>query len=447
MAANLRQQVLAQVVAEAEGIIRRNSLMTPTTTRPYARTPSELVNIHPVQSGIPPLDHQSGAHSAHDFSGSECSNSISDIYDLYAQLECEPASPRITSPNFLRLRAINDSQPRSATFPLCSPRPPTRANSVVKTEETSAEEAFYGATSLLYLAHHAVGLEATVTVDDRWPVAGGGNANIWRGKVFLPNGSKIRVAIKVLRETETATTDVIARRLRREARVWSKLKHRNVLPFIGVCYDLMPARGMPRPALIAPFCKSGNVINFLRKHSDIDYFDRSQIVLGVASGLQYLHAHRVVHGDLTCSNILIDKQGVPSICDFGISKILDSPGFTTRPSGTPQYMAPELFSVFYEDGRAVYGAATATYESDVYAFGLVALQILTSMSLKNRPAQYFIPGMAVELLRPQYSDYVGLPFLPKPVWNTLDLCWAPLPEMRPEISDVRERFQFVTCPV
>ncbi|KAJ7790298.1 hypothetical protein B0H14DRAFT_2396564, partial [Mycena olivaceomarginata] len=49
-------------------------------------------------------------------------------------------------------------------------------------------------------------------------------------------------------------------------------------------------------------------------------------VLGVASGLQFLHDNQVVHGDLK-QNVLVNKRGVPCICDFGISKILSHRGY------------------------------------------------------------------------------------------------------------------------
>ncbi|KAJ7048293.1 kinase-like domain-containing protein [Mycena amicta] len=300
-------------------------------------------------------------------------------------------------------------------------------------EETSAEETFYGADSLSYLHAQAA---AVITPDGHhpWPIACGGNANIYRGKLTLANGHSIRVAIKMLRETHSTTKEDVDRRLDREVRVWNTLQHRNVLPFIGVCHDFL---GAPCPALIAPFCKSGNVGTYLENNPAAD---RNELVLGVGSGLQFLHAQGVVHGDLSLANVLVDKQGVACICDFGISKILGCKGFTTRPSGTPQYLAPELFFVIHDDGSMGRPSPT-TQESDVYAFALVALQILTSAPIKPSPETRPFTRADLEALRPRFSDYLGLPILiTTDVWRILDECWAFEPETRPSISEVLDRF-------
>ncbi|KAJ7305451.1 kinase-like domain-containing protein, partial [Mycena albidolilacea] len=119
----------------------------------------------------------------------------------------------------------------------------------------------------------------------------------------------------------------------REVEIWRDLKHQNILPFIGVCEDLAPL-----PVLISPFCKFGHISNYLKKNPGVH--KKELVLLGVGSGLQFLHDNQVVHGDLkvasgiplcptayidiacTWQNVLVNKRGVPCICDFGISKIL-----------------------------------------------------------------------------------------------------------------------------
>ncbi|KAJ7048291.1 kinase-like domain-containing protein [Mycena amicta] len=346
-------------------------------------------------------------------------------------------------PGSIRKRVIVPQQGTVQLFGKYAPAPGTRsraqssAGRVQRTssksgEETSAEETFYGADSLSYLHAQAA---AVITPDGHhpWPIASGGNANIYRGKLTLPNGRSIRVAIKMLRETHSTTKEDVDRRLGREVRVWNTLQHRNVLPFIGVCHDIP---GAPCPALIAPFCKSGNVGTYLENNPDAD---RNELVLGVGSGLQFLHAKGVVHGDLSLANVLIDKQGVACICDFGISKILGCKGFTTRPSGTPQYSAPELFFVIHDDSSMGRPSPT-TQQSDVYAFALVALQILTSVLIKPSPETRPFTRADLEALRPLFSDYQGFPRVTADVWRILDECWAFDPDARPSISAVLDRF-------
>ncbi|KAJ7878664.1 kinase-like domain-containing protein, partial [Mycena leptocephala] len=111
--------------------------------------------------------------------------------------------------------------------------------------------------------------------------------------------------------------------IKREASIWAPLEHKNLVPFFGVCDDITPY-----PVLISPLYKLGDVGGFLRRTrllTDPIFFVietnwRTKQVLGVASGLEYLHDHGIVHGDLKPSNVLVDEQFVPHICDFGISR-------------------------------------------------------------------------------------------------------------------------------
>ncbi|KAJ6588967.1 kinase-like domain-containing protein, partial [Mycena capillaripes] len=215
-------------------------------------------------------------------------------------------------------------------------------------------------------------------------------------------------------------------RLRREVDVWARLKHRNVLPFIGVCDDLAPW-----PVLISPFYKFGHVQTYLRKHPSTN---RQNLVRGVASGLQYLHAHDIVHGDLKVQNVLVDKRGTALICDFGISKIINGQGYTTASVGTAPYMAPELF--FIVDGAIQDEASPSiTKCSDVYSFALLVLEILTSEPPKGRPTRPVISAKVFADLRPKQSDYDEHKVKPE-MWSVLNRCWAFEPQQRPLIFEV-----------
>ncbi|KAJ7202564.1 kinase-like domain-containing protein [Mycena pura] len=226
--------------------------------------------------------------------------------------------------------------------------------------------------------------------------------------------------------SDQVPAEELLHRLKREADIWSKLKHENVLPFIGVCDDFAPC-----PVLIAPFCTFGHVGTYLRKNPSAD---RYELIRGVGSGLQFLHDNDIVHGDLKMQNVLVDKRGVPCICDFGISKILDRRGFSTPSVGTVPYMAPELFIVF--DRSSVDGTLpNTTKASDVYSFALLVLEILTSEPLKKRPRKQVVSSKVLEALRPKRADY-DVYKVADEFWMVLDHCWAFDPLLRPTIGEV-----------
>ncbi|KAJ7932966.1 kinase-like domain-containing protein [Mycena leptocephala] len=264
-------------------------------------------------------------------------------------------------------------------------------------------------------------LKGRVIQNDLYPFAGGGNSNIYRGKLTRSDGRKIRVAIKMIRISDDGSgqREDILRRLRREVEVWSRLKHKNILPLIGVCDDLAPS-----PVLISPFYKFGHVGTYLRKHPGID---RKELVSGVAAGLVFLHANNIIHGDLKVQNVLVDKRGAPCICDFGISKIINRKGFTTSSVGTAPYMAPELFST--------------TKASDVYSFALLVLEILTSEPPKGRPSKPIVTTKILFELRPKRADYDVLN-VSDAIWSSLDRCWTFEPQLRPPSPSFLARPRF-----
>ncbi|KAJ7191530.1 kinase-like domain-containing protein, partial [Mycena pura] len=224
-------------------------------------------------------------------------------------------------------------------------------------------------------------------------------------------------------------------RLRNEAEIWSKLRHPNVLPLLGICDDEDVA---PNPVLISPFYKFGHIGNYLTNSSiKLEFADRDRLVSGVASGLEFIHANEIVHGDLKVQNVLIDMRGIPCIGDFGISKILNCHGYTSLGVGTVPYMAPELFSP---------GCVSTTKDSDVYSWALLltCCQILTSERPKGRPTRPFLTSQDVHALRPKRSEY-DVQKVTDDYWAILDRCWAFVPSQRPSIDNVLGSLPLLRC--
>lgn len=91
------------------------------------------------------------------------------------------------------------------------------------------------------------------------------------------------------------------------------------------------------------------------------------IISRISRALEYAHAI-IVHRDLSPENILINKQGVAKLTDFGIAVAISQEG--TDFAGKLQYMSPEQFSRQKIDAR-----------SDIFALGLMAYQLATGISI------------------------------------------------------------------
>ena len=131
------------------------------------------------------------------------------------------------------------------------------------------------------------------------------------------------------------------------------------------------------PYLVVDYVDGMHIDKYCDTHK-LGVEERLKLFLEVCGAVHYAHQSLVVHCDLKPSNILVTKEGVPMLLDFGIAKLLDpaSMGLATniaqtrQRAFTPSYASPEQLS-----GQPVTTAA------DVYALGVILYELLTGLSL------------------------------------------------------------------
>ena len=167
------------------------------------------------------------------------------------------------------------------------------------------------------------------------------------------------VAIKVLPEFFAEDKDYRVR-FQVEAVAVAKLRHNNILTVFAYGEE----EGVPY--IVCEFVDGGTLAERLDGAMPIE--DAVQVLVPVASALDYAHSQGVLHRDVKPSNIMLLSDGTPVLTDFGLAKVLggDTITVTGQVLGTPEYMAPELVS---GDGA---GPA-----ADRYSLGVVAYQMLT----------------------------------------------------------------------
>ncbi|KAG1865403.1 kinase-like domain-containing protein [Suillus subluteus] len=155
--------------------------------------------------------------------------------------------------------------------------------------------------------------------------------------------------------------------------MWKRLVHINILPLLGI------ARGFsPSISMVSPWCENGSLAAYLQKHKGITVSDRLRLLQDVTSGLHYLHSIRMVHGDLTPNNVLLNNEKRAVLTDFGLSSMLgDITGFSyversCAQPGAIRYSAPELLISTDSDT-----SIQPDIRSDVYSFGCLALKVLS----------------------------------------------------------------------
>ena len=182
-----------------------------------------------------------------------------------------------------------------------------------------------------------------------------------------------RVAIKLIRRG--MDTEPLIARFRQERQILANLDHPNIARLIdgGVTED-----GLPYLVMEAI---EGEPIDVYADRQVLTTTQRLELFRTVCAAVHYAHQNLVVHRDLKPSNILVTKEGVAKLLDFGIAKLLEpstddqAPGPTIggpRPM-TPTYASPEQLR-----GEAI------TTASDVYALGVLLYRLITG----HRPFRF-----------------------------------------------------------
>jgi len=192
---------------------------------------------------------------------------------------------------------------------------------------------------------------------------------------------KRAVALKVL-PPQFLRDDEFAKRFEAEAKAVSMLEHQNVVSI----YEYGDADGYRFIAMqFIDGMDLGKYISETKRVAIADIIDFSK---QICRGLRYAHSHKIVHRDIKPQNILLDKNKVVHITDFGIAKIFSSTNITMTGStiGTPEYMSPEQ-----AQGK------TIDTQSDIYSLGILMYEMLTG-------APPFIANNAMAVAYKQVHD-------------------------------------------
>ena len=118
------------------------------------------------------------------------------------------------------------------------------------------------------------------------------------------------------------------------------------------------------------FVEGKTLDTYLHKERKFKISEVVNIAKQICRALAYAHKNNVVHRDIKPANIIVNKEGVIKIMDFGIAKVLeDISKDLTSVSGTPLYMSPEQIL-----GKDV------DFQTDIYSFGVTMYELVTGRS-------------------------------------------------------------------
>lgn len=269
-------------------------------------------------------------------------------------------------------------------------------------------------------SRYSFDLNGKVRKEDNYVALRGGYAIVYSG-ILQPDGS--RVAIKTARGSLPGDESTIKRVLK-EVHLWSKLRHENIVPVLGITTEFELT-----VSIVSPWMEKRDA----RKHVRDTSIDPRPLMIDIARGLQYLHTREegaVFHGDLKGANVLISDGGQALLADFGFSHLVDS-SFSMAVSGKDgfsiQWTAPEILLDEQE----------ASANADIWSFGMTLLELLTRKDPFHGIKRN---GVMCKMHRNEIPDRPRdeetFSRLTDGWWDICLRCWNFNPSLRPTIAHV-----------
>ena len=186
----------------------------------------------------------------------------------------------------------------------------------------------------------------------------GGMATVYKAKCKVLNRN---VAIKILKD-EFANDAEFIKRFQIEAQSAASLSHQNIVSIFDV------GKEDSMHYIVMELIEGKTLKEIITEKGKIPWRDSVKIAAQIASGLSQAHKNHIVHRDIKPHNILITKDGIAKVTDFGIAKAVSNSTINAFGStiGSVHYFSPEHARGGYTDEK-----------SDIYSLGIVLYEMTT----------------------------------------------------------------------
>lgn len=189
-------------------------------------------------------------------------------------------------------------------------------------------------------------------------VGGGGMALVYKAKCRLLNRF---VAVKILRP-EFTNDEEFVRRFRIEAQSAASLSHPNIVSI----YDVGHENNVHY--IVMEYVDGITLKEYITRNKKLDWREAIDITIQICSAIEQAHRNHIVHRDIKPHNILLTKEGIVKVTDFGIARAVTSSTITMVGStiGSVHYFSPEQARGGFTDEK-----------SDLYSLGIGLYEMVT----------------------------------------------------------------------
>ncbi|GEM_PF-1283195 len=209
------------------------------------------------------------------------------------------------------------------------------------------------------------------------------------------------VAIKAL-SSELSHDPQLVERFRTEAKAQAHLNHTN----IATLYSFLVQEG--DCFMVMEFVEGESFDQMIRRRGPIPHQEAIPLFKQALLGLGFAHRMGIIHRDIKPGNMMVNRNGIVKVMDFGIAKVMGGRRLTRTGTqmGTVYYMSPEQIR-----------GATLDVRSDIYTLGVMLYELLTAHLPFEGENDYQIMSDHVNTSPPPPSRFY--PYLPKGVENAV----------------------------
>ncbi|XP_074312229.1 putative serine/threonine-protein kinase SIS8 isoform X2 [Silene latifolia] len=215
-----------------------------------------------------------------------------------------------------------------------------------------------------------------------------------------------------------------------EVRIMKRLRHPNVVLFMGAITR------PPNLSIVTEFLHRGSLYRLIhRPNNQLDERRRLRMAFDAARGMNYLHTCSpvVVHRDLKSPNLLVDKNWVVKVCDFGLSRMKHSTFLSSRSTaGTAEWMAPEVLR-----------NEPSNEKCDVFSYGVILWELCTL----QQPWGGMNPMQVVGAVGFQHRRLDIPDTIDPAVADIIQKCWKTDPKLRPSFAEIMASLKPLLKPI
>lgn len=241
----------------------------------------------------------------------------------------------------------------------------------------------------------------------------GAMGEVWRAE---DRDTGAVVAAKLLRGEYTRDPQIVGRFIQERA-ILLTLDHPNIVRVRDMVVEDEDL------AIVMDFVDGQDLRSLLEARGTLEPGEAARIAGCVARALAYAHAHSCLHRDVKPDNVLLGGKATPAVylTDFGIARLATETSMrATTGLGTPDYMAPEIFTT-----------EQVSVAADVYGVGVLLYELLAGRTpYAGAGSQWTIANRHVTTAPPPIPD------LPAPLWTLLAAMLDKNPARRPSAERV-----------